>query len=280
MQELAMLHNAEPRQHARLRPLRHEDRIDDKRLERLVHSGFEYLDADEEHWFRLRGHSLNPLVDASSALLGMVGRVRQLEGVDDIERLYRQVADEITSIEIELTEQGYDRPTLLSYRYVLCSFIDEAVMGTEWGRQSAWAEHSLLTRFHNETWGGEKVFSILARLQQEPQRYHDLLVFIYLCLCLGFEGRYRIMPQGRDAYEQVVRALGDQLVAQGSTAHEALTHPLDNVVSGRRRRRHGLPAWTIFALFSVTMIGVYLGLDWSLEQQASQVSALLDRIQR
>ncbi|WP_328717678.1 DotU family type IV/VI secretion system protein [Halomonas elongata] len=47
---------------------------------------------------------------------------------------------------------------------------------SSWGRQSVWAEHSLLARFHNETWGGEKVFSILARLQHEPHRYGTLFL--------------------------------------------------------------------------------------------------------
>lgn len=257
---------------------RHEDSIDVQGLERLIHSHADHLDADEDYWFRLRGHSLNPLVDAAGSLLGMVVRVRQLDGLDDIDRLYRQVVDEIAAIEVELTEQGYDRPTLLAYRYVLCSFIDEAVMGTDWGQQSQWAGHSLLTRFHNETWGGEKVFSILARLRQEPRRYRDLLAFIYLCLCLGFEGRYRVMPQGREEYEQVLRELGDQLAALDEPGEDGLTRPLDNVLTAARRQGDGLPLWGIFALFALAMAGVYAGFSWSLQEQADQVGLLLERI--
>ena len=261
-------------------PTRHEDRIDRDGLGQLVHSHAEQLDADEAYWFRLRGYNLNPLVDAASSLLGMVLRVRQLREMSDIERLYRQVVDEIAAIEIELTEHGYDRPTLLAFRYVLCSFIDEAVMGTPWGQQSRWAEHSLLTRFHNETWGGEKVFSILVRLQQEPQRYRDMLEFLYLCLCLGFEGRYRVMEHGHEEYEHVVRTLGDQLTALEESAQESLTRPLDNVMPGRQRHSRGLPLWGVFALFTITMVGAYLGFSWSLDQQAAQVGTLLDQIYR
>ncbi|MFY0989254.1 type IVB secretion system protein IcmH/DotU [Halomonas sp. C05BenzN] len=280
MQDLATQFESDAGAVDRHSPGRHEDRINERGLERLIHSHAEQLDADEDYWFRLRGHNLNPLVDAAGSLLGMVVRVRQLDTMSDIERLYRQVVDEISAIEIELTEQGYDRPTLLAYRYVLCSFIDEAVMGTEWGQQSTWAEHSLLTRFHNETWGGEKVFSILARLQQEPQRYRDMLAFIYLCLCLGFEGRYRVMTHGREEYEHVVRSLGDQLAALGETPDDMLTRPLDNVVPGRRRGGRGLPVWSVFALFAIAMAGAYLGFAWSLDQQAAQVGALLDQIYR
>ncbi|KHJ50093.1 type IV secretion protein DotU [Vreelandella venusta] len=254
--------------------------MNERGLEHLIHSHAEQLDADEDYWFRLRGHNLNPLVDAASSLLGMVVRVRQLDSVGDVERLYRQVVDEIAAIEIELTEQGYDRATLLAYRYVLCSFIDEAVMGMPWGRQSKWAEHSLLTRFHNETWGGEKVFSILARLQQEPQRYRDMLEFIYLCLCLGFEGRYRVMSHGREEYEQIVRALGDQLAGLQPPAEDSLTQPLKNVVQGRQRSMSRFPVWGIFALFGISMVAVFLAFSWSLDQQAEQITSLLNQLYR
>ncbi|MGR2738681.1 type IVB secretion system protein IcmH/DotU [Halomonas sp. LR3S48] len=280
MQELATQYESNPGSVARFSPSRHEDRIDERGLDHLIHSHAEHLDADEDYWFRLRGYNLNPLVDAASSLLGMVVRVRQLDGMSDLDRLYRQVVDEISAIEVELTEQGYDRPTLLAFRYVLCSFIDEAVMGTPWGQQSSWAEHSLLTRFHNETWGGEKVFSILSRLQQEPQRYRDMLAFIYLCLCLGFEGRYKVMDHGREEYEHIVRTLGDQLAALGDTPEDSLTRPLDNVMPGRRHRGRGLPVWAVFALFAVVMAGTYLGFAWTLDQQAAQVGTLLDQIYR
>lgn len=280
MQHLVTDGQSPTRGRAAAHKMRHEDLINERGLEHLIHSHAEQLDADEDYWFRLRGHSLNPLVDAASSLLGMVVRVRQLDSAGDVERLYRQVVDEIAAIEIELTEQGYDRATLLAYRYVLCSFIDEAVMGMPWGRQSMWAEHSLLTRFHNETWGGEKVFSILARLQQEPQRYRDMLAFIYLCLCLGFEGRYRVLSHGRDEYEQIVRVLGDQLTALEQPAEDTLTQPLKNVVQGSSQRTASFPTWGIFALFAVAMVAVYLGFSWSLDQQAEQIPTLLNQLYR
>ncbi|XQU08257.1 DotU family type IV/VI secretion system protein [Halomonas sp. LY9] len=89
------------------------------------------------------------------------------------------------------------------------------------------------------------MFSILARLQQEPQRYRDMLEFIYLCLCLGFEGRYRVMSHGREEYEQIVRALGDQLAGLEEPAEESLTQPLNNIVRGHQRTGKSFPIWGI-----------------------------------
>ena len=41
-----------------------------------------------------------------------------------------------------------------------------------------WIKQSLLVHFHNEAWGGEKVFILLERLIREPVRYQDLLEFL------------------------------------------------------------------------------------------------------
>ena len=230
--------------------------------------------------FQLRGLEDNRLIDAATPLLGLVIRVRRLADFQGVENLYQQVVDEVAAIDRELVEQGYERPTVVAYRYVLCAFIDEAVLGTDWGAHSVWSQHSLLSRFHNETWGGEKVFAITARMEQEPERYRDMLEFIYLCLCLGFEGRYRVMSHGRDEYEQVVRALGDQLAGLKEPADESLTTPLNNVVQGRQRRGSRFSTWGIFALFGIAMVGVYLAFSWSLDQQADQITSLLNQLYR
>jgi len=205
-------------------------------LSDLLYEHAEQLDLDSDHWFRLRGHSLNPMVDAVTPLLGMVLRIRQLARHDEVDALYQQVVCEIQAIEQELLAQGYENGVVLSFRYILCSFIDEAVMTREWGSQSAWSEHSLLARFHNETWGGEKVFVLLGKLQADPQRYRDILQFIFLCLCLGFEGRYRVMSHGREAFDRLVRELHQTLY--GDQPSPAAAFHLD---LGAQPARYRLP---------------------------------------
>lgn len=190
------------------------DIIKNEQLSDLLFDHAEQLDMDSDHWFRLRGQSINPMIDAVTPLLGLVQRVRLLSRHDRVPELYQRVVTEIQAIEQELMAQGYENGVVLSFRYILCTFIDEAVMGRNWGSQSEWSEHSLLTRFHNETWGGEKVFVLLARLQEDPVRYRDILEFIYLCLCLGFEGRYKVMSKGQGEFERIVRQLHKQLAPE------------------------------------------------------------------
>ena len=229
--------------------------------------------------FRLRGMEDNRLIDAATPLLGLVIRVRRLADFRSVEHLYQRAVDDVSAIDRELVEQGYERPTVVAYRYVLCAFIDEAVLGTDWGAHSVWSQHSLLSRFHNETWGGEKVFAILARMEKEPDRYRDMLSFIYLCLCLGFEGRYKVMDNGRDEYEQIVRGLHEQLKTLRAEPEPAtLADAQANVTPARNRLRNGLPIWGIGGLFIAAMAGIYTLYNMALEDRIRDVLSVLEQL--
>ncbi len=78
-------------------------------------------------------------------------------------------------------QQGYEPGVIISFRYILCTFIDEAALGNGWSNKNEWIKQSLLVHFHNEAWGGEKVFILLERLIREPKRYQDLLEFLAFC---------------------------------------------------------------------------------------------------
>ncbi|MBO6850791.1 MAG: type IVB secretion system protein IcmH/DotU [Marinobacter sp.] len=229
--------------------------------------------------FQLRGLEDNRLIDAATPLLGLVIRVRRLADFREVETLYRQVVDEVAAIDRELVEQGYERPTVVAYRYVLCAFIDEAVLGTDWGAHSVWSQHSLLSRFHNETWGGEKVFAILSRMEQDPQRYRDMLAFIHLCLCLGFEGRYKVMTNGREEYEQIIRGLHEQLKSlREADEAQPLTDALAHVSPARNRLRSGLPIWGIGGLFALAMAGIFSLYNMALNERIRDVLSVLEQL--
>lgn len=231
--------------------------------------------------FSLRGLEPNPLIDAAAPLLGLVIRIRRLADYSSVENLYQQVLDDITAIERELMVQGYEHSALVSYRYVLCAFIDEAVLGTQWGAHSVWSQQSLLSRFHNETWGGEKVFGILARMEQEPERYQNILAFIYLCLCLGFEGRYKVMTNGRDEYNSIVRGLGQQLATlNGDAVRAPLADALKNRVPARSHYGNRWPLAGIALAFMLALGGIFHLYSTALDERVAQVHELLEQLPR
>ena len=231
--------------------------------------------------FSLQGIEPNPLIDAATPLLGLVIRIRRLANYDAVEGLYQQVLNDISAIDQELIAQGCEHSALVAYRYVLCSFIDEAVLGTDWGAHSVWSQQSLLSRFHNETWGGEKVFTILARMEQEPARHQDMLGFIYLCLSLGFEGRYKVMTNGRDEYNSIVRGLRQQLATlDGDAAAAPLTDALKNSAPARSHYGSAWPVAGIALALVLALGGIFHLYSRALDERVTQVHELLEQLPR
>lgn len=100
----------------------------------------------------------NPLIELASPLLRLALHLRQeFEPLSEAE-LYRLVSDEILAMEPQLVHQGFGRQTISDFRYLLCCVLDEAVMSQPWGSCGVWSSHSLLTRFHQQSWGGEQFF--------------------------------------------------------------------------------------------------------------------------
>ncbi|WP_311750847.1 type IVB secretion system protein IcmH/DotU [Proteus columbae] len=159
----------------------------------------------------LRGNNINPMIDVATPLLGMVIRMKSMSATPLSEKLFQQVVTDIQAIEQQLQTQGYEPGAIVSFRYVLCTFIDEAALELGWDQDNDWVKQSLLVHFHNESWGGEKVFVLIERLLGEPKRYLDLLEFIYLCLCLGYRGRYKVSNGYGDDFNKLLRQLQKQI---------------------------------------------------------------------
>ncbi|KVA38392.1 hypothetical protein WI44_07935 [Burkholderia cepacia] len=244
---------------------------------RMLFDSVVRIDHDDDLQFQLRGHSFNPLVDAAQPLLGLVIRLRRLDRCDDIPRLYASVRDQITALSEEVRQLGYDGATQLAYRYALCAFIDEAVMATPWGNSSLWRERSLLSYHHNETWGGEKFFTVLARMQMEPERYHHVLEFKYVCLCLGFQGKYGQQHNQQDTLNAIIVKLHRILRPLRGDAPEGLIDA-PTVATHRYRLKRQMPLWTPWAIALVVLVGAYLFFSIRLGATTDQVLQSLDHI--
>ncbi|THA08602.1 type IVB secretion system protein IcmH/DotU [Rodentibacter pneumotropicus] len=165
------------------------------------------VDFDIDYDFQLQSSSYNSLVELANPLLATALRLRKLSHLDDITELYSRMKNEIVALSEKVKELNYDSAFQLSFRYCLCTFIDEMVMATPWGSSSIWGQRSLLAHFHNETWGGEKFYSILSRTMLEPEKYRELLEFMYICLALGFKGQYALGHHGQENIQNILLKL-------------------------------------------------------------------------
>ena len=105
--------------------------------------------------------SLNSLVAAASELLSEVVRLKHSDTREDLYALNERLTAGLKLFEVRALHNGAESSQVMAARYVLCTVVDEAVVTTPWGNESEWSQMSLLSSFHNETFGGEKVFQLL-----------------------------------------------------------------------------------------------------------------------
>ena len=139
---------------------------------------------------------VNPLVKAAAPLLAAAVRLRGRLNHPDPDGLRRSIAEAVRQFEQRALGTGLDTKSLRAARYALCATIDDLVLSTPWGSHSAWTAQSLTSLFHNEVSGGERFFDILEQMEKELGRHGDVVELMFLCLSLGFEGRYRVLPRG------------------------------------------------------------------------------------
>ncbi|AIR90639.1 type VI secretion system protein [Pseudomonas cremoricolorata] len=218
------------------------------------------------------------MLDAALPLLGLVMRLRTLDSLPNISAVHQQVIGQINNIREEMRQQGYDPAQLVAYSYVQCLHIDEAVMERPWGRSSCWSQRPLLSIFHDETWGGEKVFTVLSRLMQEPERFQDVLEFTYFALCLGLKGKYAIAPKGEETLNSLIHQLHGIIRERRGPTLQEVGAPYANVAPRNFRMHRRWPWWSPLAICALVMALAYGLYSHRLNQITTEVLGSLNGI--
>lgn len=218
-------------------------------------------------------HGLNPLLALANRLLLAVPQIRATRQLADPAELRNTLAHGLRQFGTDAAARQISPEQITAARYVLCTVLDEAASDTPWGGSGVWAGYSLLVMFHNENYGGEKVFRLMARLAEDPARNRDLLELIHAALSLGFEGRYRIIENGAAQLEAVRDKLA-QILRQQRGDHPAALAQHWQVPPQRRRRSLGwLPLLVAASVVALVLLVLHWGLASSLGDQSDPVFA-------
>ena len=226
------------------------------------------------------GGGLNPLVQAATPLLILAGRLRDRIRNAQAESLYSQSVQEMRSFEERARRAAVPEEDVLAARYVLCSVIDEAVLNTPWGVESGWAARSLLVTFHRESFGGEKVFQLVDRVLNEPRRYLALLELLYICLSLGFEGRYRVEEGGATRLTDIRFDLFRSIQTLRGTPEADLSPQWQGVENKRREMIRMVPLWVVATACAAVLLAMFIILSAKLSNRADPLNAMLAGVGR
>lgn len=221
--------------------------------------------------------SENKLVAAATNVLSIIAELKRPQTDLDLNKLRQHLTIEIKSFDVKAKSIGVSETVLVLARYVLCAVSDEFVLDTPWGANSNWSEYSLLSVFHQDSAGGQKFFSILERILQEPAVNIELIELMYICLNLGFVGKYRITERGHDqlaglkesVYKQirVQRGERDISLSIGTTAKAKLVNQVQQI-----------PYLKLLAIIAGSLLVIYLALHFVIKHQSNKVAKELRNV--
>lgn len=200
---------------------------------------------------------INPLVAAAASLLTAAADLRALPSIPNAYELYQELVHEIKAFETQSQSQSYRSEIILVARYILCTTLDEVILNTPWGKQSDWYQYKLLTTFHGEDWGGERFFLILERLSADIALHIDILELIYLCLNLGYTGKYQILENSHAELENVTDTLYQSIRWQrGEIKKDLLLQ--EQALPTVREKTPLIPLWLFLVCIFMILLSVYI----------------------
>ncbi len=161
--------------------------------------------------------SFNPFIDSASPLITYALEVYE-NRYDDValDEVKENLISRINMYGENALSHGIDNTEILVTRYILCTFIDELMNLKYSDSNNSWSNNSLLNIFHRETYGGENFFHLLDKFLKTSAKYIHILELMFICLSLGFKGKYRVSNRGEVELNNIKESLYKQIkIVQG-----------------------------------------------------------------
>jgi type VI secretion system protein ImpK len=114
------------------------------------------------------------------------------QSIGDPNAFQRRMEDLLLEVEREATKAGYQKEEIEEANYAVVAFLDETVLTSSDPAKDRWS--SWQAKRYTGSVAGEGFFEHLKvlRNRRDSAQLADLLEVYYLCLLLGYQGRYAI----------------------------------------------------------------------------------------
>lgn len=216
--------------------------------------------------FRFGGEEVPTIVRSAAPLLNLAHSLRNTEAQPDIAELRRVAIDAVGRYERDLASARISAERARAAHYIVCATIDDVVLSKPWGVRAGWARSGLVSTFHMDVTGGDRVFDLLDHFHQSPGTNKDLLLLIYLCLSLAFEGRTRVSARGSLELGRIRDSLYKTLLGQYGVFERELSPHWRGVSARHKPLRTAVALWTALSALVLLFALGYLFFTLSLNQ--------------
>ncbi len=148
-----------------------------------------------------------------------------------------------------------DSEDIAASKYALVAFVDEAVLRSQWAGKEQWADNPLQLQFFETYLAGEGFFENLAKLRARGEAAAEIIEIYYICLLLGFEGKYGV--EGSERLEALAKVIQDELERLRPSELKNVS-PHWKIADSPAPAASRLPRWLIYTCTAVIACCVLL----------------------
>lgn len=172
--------------------------------------------------------SSNPLVAASSDLMGLVAIIRRIDDFGEVGPTRAEIGRTVIDLKYRVVRLDYPPAVAENLCLLFSIVIDEFILTSDWGAESGWENLTLVADLFGFRDGGDRFYDIADKALMQPRVLRDFIEIIYIFLKLGYRGRFK---KGDDF-------LRDRLIARLETALDTSENEVPEARFGRP------PAWS------------------------------------
>lgn len=188
----------------------------------------------------------------------------------------RTIDDQLKQLEVRGAQLSYREAQLQSAKFALAAFVDETVLAGGFPARDEWERYPLQLEYFGAQYAGTQFFERLDALLKEAEREADVIELYYLCLLLGFKGKYDKFFE--DQLPSVIKNVEEHLRRVGRLKSPPLApHWKVDDQPLLQERDEALPKWVIATVGGALglLLLLYVILNFSLIASTNDLKQLL-----
>jgi len=215
------------------------------------------------------------LTNVSSELFMLILHLRATEDFGDEARLRQKIKELIDSWRRKCQRAEIETQDVETAQFALIAFLDETIITSDWAEQNTWMASPLQMEYYSRFDAGEEFFTRLEDLRQRPKSHTSVLEIYYLCMAMGFEGKYQLHDKEKlrwvieDTYNELREVLS---ISVGKLSPHG--RPRDEIVEAVKT---DIPLWVIGVVSAGFCIFVYVILNFIINGKADNLINLINQ---
>lgn len=212
----------------------------------------------------------NSLSDISSECFILILQLRTIDDFGEPAILKSKVNEMFDKFDRDARNYDIDYEKVKYAKFALAAFLDETIISSQWNQKQEWLTEPLQLKLFNTFNAGEEFFSNINLIRQKTSVNKDVLEIYYLCLTLGFKGKYQF--QSPENIRRVIDDLNMELHPQMFKAMDEISpnaKPRENFVQSVKSRNAQLWVFPLAAV--IIFIIFYLIMSSSISGKASDL---------